>query len=522
MGFNPDADPATFGAAAPAEAAPGKFDPDADPSTFGATAAAPAPEKEEPSLLEAGARGLKQGVTFGFGDEISGALESAFTSKTYQQARDEARANDKAAREAHPIGFGVGEILGGVGGTVLAPELTALKGAGLAANIARGAGAGIAQGIGDSEADLTKGDVAGVAKDAARGGLIGGTVGGILGTVAGKFTGAAAEAREGKQIVNQLGERATKTTRDRLAAKGESVVEAAQEHGLDKVAREPTKLAAATKVARDEIGPAISEITQAADQVSQGIAPGKIEKALKKVEYEYRKNPATRPQADAIATQIENMKSTPLGEEGGTKLPGWLGPRAEGAAPLTWGDVKAIPSDDVRKFASSLGDEAFAGAGFDPKTTKRMQQRAWGAVKDVLTEHIEKTVPNQAADFARLNRQYSALADIGKAAEYRSRLTGFAPTGLRQIAGHATNVGALGLSLATGNPLPILATAVGKPLAAAAGRGATVALAKLARAARNGNGIAAAAQEALSAGVPRATIEATVSGISGPQEEAVQ
>ena len=37
--------------------------------------------------LESGLRGLAQGVSMGFADEITGALESAFTDKTYKQSR---------------------------------------------------------------------------------------------------------------------------------------------------------------------------------------------------------------------------------------------------------------------------------------------------------------------------------------------------------------------------------------------------------------------------------------------------
>src|SRR5688572_11310673 len=86
---------------------------------------------EDPGLLESAGRGALQGVSFGFADEISGVLRSAFGPKTYTQARDEARARDKAAKEAHPIGFGLSEVLASVGtgvGTAGLAAKAAVKG----------------------------------------------------------------------------------------------------------------------------------------------------------------------------------------------------------------------------------------------------------------------------------------------------------------------------------------------------------------------------------------------------------
>lgn len=124
---------------------------------------------QKPGYIESALRGLKQGATFGFGDEITGALESALTSKTYKQARDEARANDAAAAEANPLTYGAGEIGGGLATTLATGgaaggALAGLKGAALA---------GAAYGAGSSDADLTEGDVGGLARDTAIGAGVG-------------------------------------------------------------------------------------------------------------------------------------------------------------------------------------------------------------------------------------------------------------------------------------------------------------------------------------------------------------
>src|SRR5580692_1031750 len=116
MAFDPDA---FLKATAPG--ASGGFDPDK-------FLAQTAPPKEEPGALEALGRGAVQGATFGFGDEIAGAVQSIFGSKTYQQARDEARANNAAAQAAHPNFYGAGELGGGLATSVV-PGLGVAKGA---------------------------------------------------------------------------------------------------------------------------------------------------------------------------------------------------------------------------------------------------------------------------------------------------------------------------------------------------------------------------------------------------------
>lgn len=471
-------------AAPPAPAAGGKLAA-LNPNDFEEVA-----QPEKPSLLKATALGAKQGFTFGFGDEIEGALRAAFSGAgeigprvKYSEARDEARARDKEAQKAHPIGFGVGQILGGAA-TAAVPGVgaaTALEslGTGFAANAARGALAGGLAAAGDSEAK----DVKGLVQDTAKGGLVGGALGGILGTLAEKYVKGAPE-RADKTLVSDIGYRATPTQRARLANKGEDVVSVSREYGLDKVARKPSALVEATENAKNEVGSAISDIYQRADAVSPGVPLQKVTSALDKIEKEYRANPATVDIADKVGKQIENVKTT-------------------------WGQLTHVPSDDVRSFATELGNKGFAGAGLDPKTTAIMQKKAWGAVKDVLADHVEGVLPGEAKRLQGLNKQYSALMDIGKAAAKREQLEKFAPTGLRQIAGE--NIGKL--ALLTGHPVGAAAS-LALPAAGAANRAATVALAKLARAARAGNITAKLAQEALAAGVPRGTIEAMAPGIA--------
>ena len=103
-------------------------------------------ETNEVSQLESTGRGLLQGGSLGFSDEITGALESGAGSlglvpdKTYEQSRDESRLANEAARSANPMSYGAGELAGGVASSFILPgsgishaaRIGAISGLGLA------------------------------------------------------------------------------------------------------------------------------------------------------------------------------------------------------------------------------------------------------------------------------------------------------------------------------------------------------------------------------------------------------
>lgn len=129
-------------------------------------------EETDVSYLETLARGGAQGASFGFADEITAGLESAFTDKTYKQALAESRANYKAAEEANPGTYMAGDIGGSIA-TGLIPGLGAVKGATTAARLGKAAASmgaqGAVSGLGRSEAE----DIGGLAADTALGGVVG-------------------------------------------------------------------------------------------------------------------------------------------------------------------------------------------------------------------------------------------------------------------------------------------------------------------------------------------------------------
>lgn len=147
MAFDPDAYLAT-------KKASSGFDPDAYLATKKTAPAAP-----EVSKLESAVRGAGQGLSLGFGDEIAGGIESAFTDKSYTEARDESRANNEKARASNPKTYMGTQVVGSVA-PMFIPGAQGVSAAKLAAL------AGL-QGLGESDADLTKGEFGDAAKDTA-------------------------------------------------------------------------------------------------------------------------------------------------------------------------------------------------------------------------------------------------------------------------------------------------------------------------------------------------------------------
>ena len=185
--------------------------------------------KEKPSTLEAGARGLAQGLTFGLADEATGALEAAFTDKNYAQARDESRNNYEAAQKAHPGAYLAGDIGGGVA-TAFIPGLGFLnagKGARLAEMAGKGALQGALGGFGRSE-----GDAGTQALDTITGAALGGATGAVA-SKAGDLlakTGDKTQDVADRFTIRSLG--GTKKQIEKLGGKAGDVAELARSEGI--------------------------------------------------------------------------------------------------------------------------------------------------------------------------------------------------------------------------------------------------------------------------------------------------
>ncbi len=164
------------------------------------------------SKLESAVRGLGQGASLGFWDELAGAGEAigqsigikglgedlgkgdglSFVkplaldpdrdfSQAYTEGRDKWRGEDKQARADNPATFTGGELGGSVASSFI-PGLNVAKGATLANIAGKAALQGGLSGLGNSEAD----NIQDLAMDTGKNAAIGGAVGGTLGYVAPK------------------------------------------------------------------------------------------------------------------------------------------------------------------------------------------------------------------------------------------------------------------------------------------------------------------------------------------------
>ena len=158
---------------------------------------------------------LAQGLSFGFSDEIAGALgaipasfslNDSFADKlsgipdAYRGIRDAARGNNDAFTERNPNTALSATLAGGLlsGGAGLARTTAGTVGKQFVGrSAAAGAGSGALAGAGSSEADT----VAGLAEDTAVGGLVGGVTGGAFSAAGQGLTQLAQRARSAEASV---------------------------------------------------------------------------------------------------------------------------------------------------------------------------------------------------------------------------------------------------------------------------------------------------------------------------------
>jgi len=194
--------------------------------------------------------GFTQGMTLGFGDELSAALLTPIEmgidaaqgkpfdiGRSFNQSLEKSRAYDRTARESDPNAAAAGDLVGSLvtGGTAAKGGLTLMKAAKptIASMATRGAAEGAAYGAvsGAGRADGNLADRAkGAIEGATTGAAFGGVVGGIGGAVAARQAAKAAptvdslkaqadtlyQAAEGKGVT--FAPRATKTMVDDITA----------------------------------------------------------------------------------------------------------------------------------------------------------------------------------------------------------------------------------------------------------------------------------------------------------------
>lgn len=440
-------------------------------------------------------RGLAQGVTFGFADELAGAVESVFTDKTYKQARDESRAAFKAAQEAHPYAYGAAEIGGGIA-TSLIPVGGLARGAGLAAKgvralaaapVALKAGAaGALSGLGASEAE----DVSALLRDAATSGV----VSGVTGAAVSRLVGGASKrvlGRTAKDIVEgestaklsiakKFGERAGG---EELAALDDALksAPALRRKLATSAASSPEKAGKAVAKRMDEISSKLDPIYEAIDQAG-GVDVGSVAKRLAK---------AT---ADMKTAGNATMHTAAL--------------NVEKKFEAMFGDQATASARAIRNFANDVGQTAFAG---DPLVAAPLKARAQKMLYRELAGAIEEAAGRakdvSVAELKKLNGEMSMWIPAKAALVERAAKEATGRSSLAEKLGSKILSPALaGGGFALGGPSGLVAGLVA-PTALKAGRGvarqADYAIARLAEMAAAGSTPAQLGKAALEMGLSR-------------------
>jgi len=394
-----------------------------------APAAAPGP-----SLASAIGRGALQGATLGFSDEISGALESLFTDKSYKQARDESRAANQAAAEAHPVATAASEL--GAGLLTPIPGLGAIKGAGIAAHAARGAIAGGVAGLGGSNAE----DFRTQATDAIGSALLGGAIGAVGGGIGNALSKSGAKSDElaikalagaesnesraawqkSKRMVNnpetkQILSEPVKVTSESGKASTTSL--------RDVAGAEPDKIQEVVQHQVDKIGQETRPIYARADEKSGGV---KVSDYIKFLDNEVAKTSEMAPaEAKVYRNAIAELKENAL-DQWAPNLKAAMGSQ-EASNPqvreaiLKQLDVK-VPHEDVRAEATALQKIGFKTVDpLNPGLNTQVKRDMGNMVRDFVNEHVMQVLGGE--DHSRLlslNKRMNAWLGVGTVAEARA------------------------------------------------------------------------------------------------------
>ena len=450
-----------------------------DRSRFTQRVDAPPPPPEAPpadvSSADAAGRGLAQGLTLKFGDELSAGLIRGVDALTgredapraadpsgridpngptpYQRLRDSMRANDEQARASHPVAYGGAEMFGGA--VTTAPLAYATGGASLGQQMGINAGIGAASGAGASTSE----DAEGVAWDALSGAEVGAAM-----PLAG-----AAVAAAGTGIRNVGGE----ITNAALARRGSSYLnvpaarKAAQMRGGPVQFGRDTERLGLHNAARGPLGflPPSTEAV-AAEHVPDLLA--RVGSGMDAI--------ATRVSSPAVieARTVRNLTQE-LGSLADHESDAYraVGAAIEGAnLHVTAGASSApMPFLAALRIRSEVGRLTDWSPGATTAANENLRA-IYGNMTKAMNGALERTNPAMREAWTQLNHDYQ----VAKILESGS--------GARAAGIHGSNIASLGANLAAGGALaggslPAAAASAGlhmatrgrgKPLAAAAMR----------------------------------------------------
>lgn len=386
------------------------------------------------SALESAGRGLVQGSTAGFADELGGAVqggldsiyglfgdspsevnarlaEQGFTGdvgptssgQMYTQGRDEMRELDRQAKEANPSAYTAGEIGGGIASSFV-PGLNLGKGASLAKIAAQSAAMGGAAGLGLSDADLTKGEFGQAAWDTAKGAAVGGAIGAGSELAA---RGISALARKAPEALDRFAEKAALNA---TGATGKQLTTFSDDAGRQLLDRGIVRFGDSQR----------NIATRAADAVKA--ANSQIDDSLRALEAKGVKVDANDIY-NTIRAKIDELAGDPSQADIAKMLEGELdnllnATEARGSTEFGVGAAEKIKRGYNRK-AGNWADPEKGAVG------KEMYQTFRGGVEDAA----EAADPATAALFKEGKESYGLLRPIEEAAERRAATTAQSPVG---------------------------------------------------------------------------------------------
>lgn len=370
----------------------------------------------EVSNTESAIRGFAQGIpAIGpWMDEATGALESAFTDKTYEQARDESRANYRAAEEANPTSYYAGMSVPAVASSI--PKAIPVLG-----TAASGILGGI-EGAGASENE----DLAGIATDA-------GISAGISATTAGLgnklFSGAKAMGNklvpEASQALKELAEKSAVNATGATGKQASNFSKGAGRELLDRkivtFGRNQEGIAKAAAAQVEAAEKQIDSALKALDAQGIKVDANTIYNNVRQKINEMGANPSQADIANLLEKELDNLVNAT---------------NVKGSTEFLASEAENIKRGYNRK-AGNWADPEKSMAG------KELYQQWRSGVENVAT----KNAPETAKLFEEGKKSYGLLAPIQEAAERRAATTAQSPAGgfldmASSAAGAATGGGA--------------------------------------------------------------------------------
>lgn len=458
-----------------------------------------------PDSLDAFGSGLRRGASFGFGDEVEAAGQrfgDVLTGKqgpTYAEYRDLIRKRDAGYDAASPVASTIGDVAGGLVAGAAVPGLGAPAGLSPAARgLVSGAKFGAVTGAGNSTADLTRGDLGGLAQDVAAST----TVGGITGAAMGKLIGDA-PGRVDRRAVEAItrGEEGG-TVRKKLADKAMAAVGEEGETLGAAIAENPDLQRALSVRAKSNPGAVGKMFSARLDQLNSETGPiyASIEQRIGKSPL----NPlaARFDEFGRAAAESGDILTAEAFDKAKARLVAQYKVESPVKGTLS---LDELPIRALRKLATTMGDELFPGLP-TPATT-RAKQQVYRAVVDYIADEGARA----GADVSKLkslNKKIATLIPVRDALADRATRAAQGHTTLGNL---AVGTALIGAGAAGGGVEGAIAGAgadLARRAAMPAARAADYAIAQLVRAAQNGSRPAQLGKMALELGLSQQLSEA--------------